>query len=325
MNFFLYSEGEFVGTSGKSMQTIFESIVRNENDHTNLLRNVMEQYPQVAASALPYLAGKCVSGADALEFRTQYFFQGSGGRMIPDLLVEGPEFRCIIEAKIDPRLQLTPAQQDGYKECFGSVAERHLCFLVPDGWEHSNSINGVQESLRSAGIVVHQCRWPELVEKISEAANSLNDRILTEAVRFWRWRFQLQSLSPKERDFLNNWSSEQYIAFRKLHKTIDDAKDLFASRGYETELEGSFTGSYSFYLKRGRLYLLSIGIWTPSGVPLSYGFHATKSIWLRPNPVPVSPISILEHNLWPLGPETWDSPEKIYASVKSFIDSQNYE
>ena len=107
------------------MQTIFEGVVRKENDHTNLLRNVMERHPQVAASALSYLIGRSVSGRRvhlAFEFRTQCSFFGPGGREVPDLLVEEHDFRCLIEAKIDPHgLQLTRAQHDGYKGCFESV------------------------------------------------------------------------------------------------------------------------------------------------------------------------------------------------------------
>lgn len=309
------------------MQSIFESVVRKENDHTNLLRNVMERHPQVAASTLSYLVGRSLSDAEAASFlfRTQCSFPGSDGREVPDLIVEGHNFRCLIEAKIDPGLDLTRAQQGGYRGCFESVGEQHLCFLVPDRWQHSESVDRVRTSLQSSGIAVHERRWRGLVEELTDAVKSLGDPILIEVISFWKWRFEIESMSLKEKEILNAWSSDQYIAFRKLHKTIDQAKDLFASRGYETEVETSFTESYGFYLKRGRSYLLWIGIWTPSAVPLSYGFHATKSIWLRPNPIPISPISILEHNLWSLGPETWDSPEKIYANVKSFIDSQNYE
>jgi hypothetical protein len=307
------------------MQTIFESVIRKENDHTNLLRNTMERHPQVAASTLSYLIGRDVTDAEAasFSFRTQSSFQGLGGREIPDLLVVGRDFRCLIEAKIDPGLYLTDAQQGGYKGCFESAGERYLCFLVPDRWQHSESVDRIKASLLSSGIIVYKRFWPELVEKLENTVKSLGDQILIEVISFWKWRFEIENMSPQEKEILNAWSSEQYVAFRKLHKTIDQAKSLFASRGYETELE-NLTDSYGFYLKRGRLYLLWIGIWTPSAVPLSFGFHATKSIWLRPNPIPVSPISILEHNLWRLGPETWDNPEKIYANVKSFVDSQNY-
>jgi hypothetical protein len=310
------------------MRTIFESVVRKENDHTNLLRNFMERHHQAAASTLSYLVGRSVSDAEAacFEFRTQRSFFGQGGREVPDLLVEGHDFRCLIEAKIDPGLQLTRAQQDGYKGCFESVGERHLCFLVPDSWKHPEIVERVRASLQSVGIAVHLRRWRELVEGLTDTVESLGDAILIEAISFWKWRFEVENMSLNEKEFLNAWSGEQYTAFRKLQKTIDQARDLFDARGgFETELETSYTDSYGFYLKRTRKYLLWIGIWTPSQVPLSYGFHATKSIWRRPNPIPVSPISIDEHNLWPLGPETWDNSEKIYASVKSFIDSQNYE
>jgi hypothetical protein len=276
------------------MQTIFESIVRKENDHTNLLRNVMERYPRVAASTLSYLIGRSFSEADAASFlfRTQCSFSGLDGREVPDLRVEGQDFRCLIEAKVDPGLHLTSAQQDGYRGFFESVGEKHLCFLVPDRWQHSESIDRVRASLQSSDIAVYERRWRGLVETLKDAAKAVGDPILSEVISFWKWRFEIESMSPKEKDSLNAWSSEQYLAFRKLQKTIDQAKDLFASRGYETELETSFTTSYGFYLKRGRLYLLWIGIWAPTSIPLTYGFHATKSIWLRPNPIPLSPISI---------------------------------
>jgi hypothetical protein len=310
------------------MRTIFESVVRKENDHTNLLCNFMGRHPQAAASALSYLIDRSVSDAEAtsFEFRTQCSFLGLNGREVPDLLVKGDDFRCLIEAKIDPGLQLTRAQLDGYKGCFESARERHLCFLVPDRWKHSKGVDQVRTSLKSAGIAVHLRHWRELVEGLTDTVESLGDAILIEAVSFWKWRFEVENMSLKEKEFLDAWSGEQYLAYRKLQKTIDQARDLFDAReDYETELETSYVDSYGFYLKRARKYLLWIGIWTPSQIPLSYGFHATKSIWRRPDPVPVSPISVLEHNLWPLGPETWDNPEKIYANVKSFIDSQNYD
>ena len=135
-------------------------------------------------------------------------------------------------------------------------------------------------------------------------------------------------MSLKEKEFLNAWSGEQYTAFRKLQKTIDQARGLFDEQGYETELEDVIHRLLRFSILKHVLARISsfIGIWTPSPVPLSaYSFHATKSNWWRPNPIPVSPISVLDHNLWPLGQETWDSPEKLYANVKFFIDSQNYE
>lgn len=287
----------------------------------------MDRNRQVAASALSYLIGVTVPDANAasFEFRTQCSFLGADGREIPDLLVLGQDFRCLIEAKINPGLGLTRAQEDGYKGCFESVGKQYLCFLVPDGWEHSKSVNRVRESHKSVGIEVYERSWRELAEKLTETVRSLGDPILIEAISFWKWKFGVEKMSLKEKELLNSWSGEQYLAFRKLQKTIDRARDLFDARGYETELETSYTESYGFYLKRDRKYLLWVGIWTPSPVPLSYGFHATKSIWRRPNPIPVSPISIQEHNLWPLGSETWDSPEKIFENVKSFLDSQNYE
>jgi hypothetical protein len=309
------------------MGTIFEGVVRKENDHTNLLRNVMEKNQLAAASALSYLLEKKVSDTDAesFEFRTQCSFLTASGREIPDLLVAGQDFRCIIEAKTDPELLLTSAQKNGYKACFESAGERHLCFLVPDRWKGLKDVEQVRTSLQSVDIFVHVRGWRGLAAELNDTARSLGDAILIEATDFWKWKFEGESMSPEEKEFLSAWSGKQYKALRKLQKSIDQARNLFDAQGYETELETSYTDSYGFYLKRARFYLLWVGIWTPSPVPLSYGYHATKSIWRRPNPIPVSPISVQSYNLWPLGPETWDSPEKIFETVKSFIDSHHYE
>jgi len=311
------------------MRTIFDSLVKKENDHTNLFRDVMERHPKAASSALTYLLGRDVSDieAAALDFRTQCSFVGPDGRAVPDLLVEGPRFRCLIEAKIDPELGLSDQQQNGYKACFNSLGEQHLCFLLPDGWKHSKSVAPIRESLSPAGIAVHECNWRRLIKKLDETSETLGDPILVEAVTFWKWRFEVQTMSSTERDFLNAWQGEQYSAFRKLEKSIDQTKKLFDTRDeYETEPETSYAVSYGFYVKRGRRYILWIGIWSESPTPLSYGFHPTRAVWLRPNPIPASPLGTKDgYRLWPLGPETWDDPERIYSSVKSFLEAQKYD
>lgn len=309
------------------MRTIFDSLVTKENDHTNLLRNVMGQHPQAAASILTFLVGRDVSVAEAaaLEFHTQHLFLGLDGREVPDLLVEGPNFRCLIEAKVDPDVPMTQAQASGYRGCFESVGERYLCFLAPEDWKHAKWAEQVEKSVKDV-IKVRLCTWRELIERLEETSETLNNPILDEAISFWKWRFEVLAMSSTEKEFLNAWSGEQYSAFRKLEKSIDQTKKLFDARGYETESETSFTESYGFYIKRGRSYQLWIGIWTESPSPLSYGFHPTGSRWLRPNPIPASPLETRDgYRLWPLDPETWDAPEKIFSSVKSFLDSQKYD
>ena len=73
------------------MSTIFDNVVTKENDHTQLLRNIMERDPMAAAAVLSYLINRDVSEVEAasLEFRTQCLFWGANGREIPDILVEG--------------------------------------------------------------------------------------------------------------------------------------------------------------------------------------------------------------------------------------------
>jgi hypothetical protein len=304
------------------MSTIFDNLVTKENDHTQLLRNIMERDPKTAAAVLSHLICRDVSEVEAasLEFRTQCSFSGVNGREIPDILVEGSGFRCLIEAKVDPTLELTDGQKAGYQACLKGDGELHLAFLVPSDWKHTASGEQVQ-TLVPATVRVHTSYWQELIGKLDEISASLTDNVLIEAIRFWKWRFQLEQMTTQERESLESWSAERYSAVRKLEKTISQAKGLFDARNFETELETSFTDSYGFYIKRAPKYLLWVGIWTAAQVPLSFGFHANSRRWLRPaNHLPV-PINVQNHLMWPLESETWDNPEKLYAKVKSFLDT----
>lgn len=304
------------------MSTIFDSVVTKENDHTHLLRNIMERHPKAAASALSYLLNRHVSEVEtaSLEFRTQYSFLGVNGREIPDIVVEGNGFRCLIEAKVDPALELTYAQKAGYLACLAGDGERHLSFLVPNDWKHTVSAKQVQ-TLVPAPVLVRISYWRELIRRLERVSESLTDDVLNEAISFWKWRFELNQMTPLEQDSLKSWSEEKYSAIRKLEKTITQAKGLFDARNFETELETSYTESYGFYIKRANRYLLWIGIWTKSPTPLSFGYHITSSRWLRPVNLSSTPIAAHSHHLWPLESETWDDPEKVYAKVKSFLDT----
>jgi hypothetical protein len=304
------------------MPTIFDSVVTKENDHTNLLRNILERHPKAAAVALSYLLGSKISEVEAatLTFSTQHSFLGPNGREIPDMLVEGPGFRCLIEAKVDPTLELTDGQKAGYRGCFPESGNCHLAFLVPGEWKHLSSVEKVRSALPKH-IAVRAAYWRGLVNELVIVSASLNDAILDEAINFWKWRFQLERMTPDERNSLNLWSEEKYSAMRKLEKTLTQAKGLFDARGYETELETSDTYSYGFYIKRNRQYLLWVGIWTKAPAPLSFGFHSTKSNWLRPKEIPFTSHTSNSHHLWPIGPETWDEPERLYETVELFLQS----
>lgn len=314
------------------MHTIFDSLVTKENDHTNLLRNVMRQLPEAAACILTCLVDRDVSEAEAgrFEFLTQYSFWNADGRAVPDLLIEGLDFRCLIEAKINPEIPMTQAQARGYKECFKSGKERYLCFLVPEDWKHSERIEQIKKDFEGE-IEVRLRSWREVIERLEKCSEAHENLVLTEVISFWKWRFGLLGMSDTETELLNEWSGdtlsrERFSAFRKLEKSINQAQNLFNKLGYETEAEHQFAQSYGFYIKRDRRYLLWLGIWTESPAPLSYGFHPTGVSWHRPNPVPTSPFATRDgYSLWPMDQESWCSPEKIVSTVKSFLDSQQYD
>ena len=306
------------------MPTIFDSVVTKENDHTNLLRNLMERNSKVAASILSCLMERPVSDSEAatFDYQTHQSFRGPDGREIPDILVTGNAVRCIIEAKVDPNLNLTPRQQSGYINCFPANGERHLSFVVPYDWKHGNDVEVVRSTLQGSGIRVSPLHyWREVIDALQTASKELKDEVLNEAVTFWKWRFEPVHMTSDERLSLQAWSASNYSAIRKLEKTIDQARELFAERGIETEPEISLIESHGFYIKRGGFYLLFVGIWTKAPFPLSFCYHLTKSNWLRPRTTPEMPVTVDNHYLWKLEPESWDNPENIYTAVSSVVDS----
>jgi len=300
------------------MTTLFDNVVTKENDHTQLLRNIMERHPKAAAAVLSYLIGRDVSEIEAasLEFRTQCSFPGVNGREIPDILVEGNSFRCIIEAKIQPTLELTDGQKAGYQACLTGDGERHLCFLVPSDWKHAALV----PTLVSASVSVRTSYWRELIGRLDKVSEALADDVLSEAISFREGRFQVEHMTPQEQESLKSWSGEKYNAIRKLEKTVDQAKKLFDAHDFETELEANFTEGYGFYIKRGRLYLLWVGIWAKLPMPLAFGFDAASPKWLRPANIPAASITAHGHLMWSLDSETWDAPERVYEAVRSFLD-----
>ena len=307
------------------MSSLFDGVVRTENDHTRLLRNIMERYPKAAAAILHSLLKQNISEDEAasLEFRAQYSVSGDEGREIPDILIQGDGFRCLIEAKIDPWLDLTEAQKRGYQACLNGNWEQHLVFLVPTGWKYSESASAVSSSL-SADVKVQILHWRELIEIIEPVSESLSDGVLAEAIKFWKRWFGMERLTPEERELLKSWHKEEFSAFRKLEQTVNKAKGLLSAGGFETETETNFRESYGFYVKRAKAYLLYVGIWTKAPAPLSISIRKASSIWLKPTSLhseAVASPKAPDHLFWALEPETWDDPEKVSAKVKSFLEA----
>jgi hypothetical protein len=305
------------------MATIFDSVVTKENDHTNLLRNLMDRDAKAAALVLSFLTQRYISETEAAKYsyRTQQAFAGPDGREIPDIVVDGEGIRCLIEAKIDPELGLTPNQLDGYSRCFLPDRENYLCFLVPIDWKHYQDAKEVEASLESKNIRVSLHHWPALISEIDqEPPDGPNGELLKEIVSFWKWRFEICPMDQNERDFIKTWSGEKYRAVRKLEKTVDQAKKLFDARRSKTELETDVT-TYGFYIKRDSSYLLWVGIWDLAPGPLSYGYHIDKPDWIRPKSLPPSAVTASKYHLWGLGPETWDDPELVYSNVELFLSA----
>jgi len=285
----------------------------------------MERHPKMSSVVLNCLFDLTISEVEAadLQFDTQVSFSGVSGREIPDIVIAGDNLHCLIEAKIDPTLELTVRQQEGYQACFKDGSNNRLSFLVPRRWKHSDKVAQAKAALEHRGVQVSLTCWEDLVKKLGEAAEPLGDALINEAIAFWKWRFKMQDMNDAEKQSLLPWPKETYLAIRKLEKTISQAKGLFDVHGFETEPETSDIEGYGFYIKHSNLYVLWIGIWTDSETPLSFGFHRKKRIWLKPTTFPTPVNTLPDYYLWPLEPETWNNPQLIFEKVTSFLDSTN--
>ena len=304
------------------MGTVFDRLVTKENDHTTLLRNLMDRHPKLAAAILSSIVGRPVEDSEAATFHyyTQQLYISPDGREIPDVVIAGNNFHCIIEVKIDPNLDLTEGQRRGYTNCFLDQAIQSLTFLVPNDWKYADSIEEVRVKHSPRTTVTLLC-WERLIAIAQDVSKMHPDAILSDAVEFWKWRFQSIRMTEEERQSLQEWSRSRYIAIRKLQKTIDQTKKLFDARDFETNSWLADTDEYGFFIKRGGKYLLWIGIWAKATAPMCFGYSAGKSTWLKPTFQPEHPIDGeggFYH--WLLESDHWDDPEKICSRVSSFME-----
>ncbi len=307
------------------MDSIFETIVRHENDHTNLLRNILDRYPVVAAVILDHLLGVRESAWDVstYEYRTQSSFDSDDGRAIPDIRIEGDRFRCLIEVKVSPTVPFTKAQLEEYANCFEPEWENHLCYLVPR--EHREFQRHVTKDYEGTnGTKIHYRDWSTLMDTFSDELKARPQGVLLEAEAFWKRTFSVVTMTEAHMSFLSNWNGESYIAMRNLEHTIDQARKLFDVSEIETEAEMANVREYGFYLKNGKRYEMWIGIWADLDAPLLFGFHQKSTSWRRPSLRPTPDLTFKDYDLWRLGAETWGNPTKLFEAVTSFRDGLVY-
>jgi len=313
------------------VESIFEAIVRHENDHTNLLRNILDRYPKSASVILNYLLGANESPWDVskYEYTTQSHFYGDDGRSIPDIQIAGPNFRCLIEVKVSVSVPFTKAQLDGYASCFQSGMENHLCYLVPS--ERRDYQNAPRDRVGANGTKVHYRDWTGLVRLLLDELRLRPDAILLEAATFWEQMFTVVKMTETNMTFLSEWNGNDYIAMRSLERTVDQARKLFDISEFETEQESIKVGEYGFYLKRAKRYELWAGIWvdpdSPSDLdsPLWFGIRQMGTGWRQPHPRPQPDLAYKKYDLWRLGPETWGNPVKLFETISAFRSTLVYK
>jgi hypothetical protein len=298
------------------MASIFAGLVNSENDYTKLLLNLLGRHPRVAASVLSCLLGRDVSDIEAamFDFHAQHSFLGSNGREIPDLLIEGRRLRCVVEVKIDSGLDLTEAQKGGYQACMLADGENHLCFLVPDDWKYAERVLEARQHLPPT-VLVRKVSWLDVIKSL----HNIEDDLVNEVILFLKESFDVEHLTSEERNSLIPWSAAKYLAIRKLEKTVDQARKIFAARGRGTEAETWSKEAYGFYVKRDGSYLVWVGIWAKCPTPLCFGYKSKSPAWLEPESSPPAAFTTDAHSLWPLEETLWDDPEQIFQTVDDFL------
>jgi hypothetical protein len=263
------------------MDSIFEGIVKDENDHTRLLANLAERHPIIKAHLLERFSNGKVSNSNYLNLAidTQWIHTDENlTRMIPDIRIKGNGFTCLLEAKIQNSLTLNSTQRSLYHSCLEGDDEKYFCVLVRSIAKYEHEFPSMREFAAEKGIHLHALSWADLLSSLEKFVEQLNDEIASEVVSFLKRRFEVVTWSEEERKKIEEeWSVESFLAIRKLEKVIEQTKAVAEAKGYKTEGEYSAPESHGFYIMSNRKYSIWIGTWSEAKVPVSLAISPKDS------------------------------------------------
>jgi hypothetical protein len=282
-------------------ESIFHKIVRDENDYTQLLCNLMTRVDEFRCQVLNlFLPMELAVKVPANVIQTQINIRDKSCLGRPDVEILWDEIRIFVEVKIHAWTGITENQDvtalakkefDGYLGSLSRSPEksRWLVYLVPQRWNYCAVINRSRADetgiLSAANIRIETIFWEDVLKLLEDDKRFLDNPLLQEFAALLFAHLELIRFKVEEADML--FSKDFAIGYRSIRKTerlIDQVRAMMEEKFADlvidsTDKKGRFQ-EYGLYTKtKHGQDLLWVGVWPDFSeqhpYPISIGvYHA---------------------------------------------------
>jgi hypothetical protein len=235
--------------------SIFDGVVRHENEHSRLLCNLLNR-SRAFRCLVYYFLADVELGEDDFVANPQVDFLEEGRPDIEICFRENPSKSFFVETKTERDCTLTPPQKAGY----GSHDK--LRYIVPAGWKHASHVQNV------SGIRL----WNKLVSLIEQDAELQDDPLFREYRLLIDRKFPSIRLRHEEVQLIERSENIAVLISlaRKMHRAIDALYEHFNGSSIDANkltivFDKSSDDQYGFDIKAADRKLLWVGMWSGEG------------------------------------------------------------
>jgi hypothetical protein len=254
--------------------SIFDGVVKTENQYTRLLYNLLLRDSVFRASFLLFLTERSETstvGIDEIKEQTRL----RPNRGVADLLIQTKDLAVIVEIKTEAARGLTGKQllidgpdddPESYVSYLASKAKEgfdaQLIFLIPPDWKLRSDVESVikefKDEGRTRGVVVKQLTWLGLSRFLTDGPSVVEMSLLREFRNLLSTRFTPVHLLHMELEMLADGHFTLITAV-KLYKIVTDVRSLAKKAGLPVTPIESAESYFGFTLKREQSGLLWFG------------------------------------------------------------------
>ncbi|MGH9688217.1 MAG: hypothetical protein ACRD5K_14125 [Candidatus Acidiferrales bacterium] len=273
-------------------ESIFHKLVSDENEFTQLLRNLLVRSDEFRRRVLSlFLGEEKASQVPPNKIETQVLLRKFGR---PDIRIDARGLCLLLEVKVDARCGLTGYQKPltaegkpgGYagfllKEC--PAEERLLAFLAPDQWYRRGEGKDIERQLaqleQQFAIKTGTVTWEKLLH--STAGISPRDEFVEEFRALLNERFGPITFSSEETLLLKEDFVVAYRTARKVERLVDKISTRAAGYKSESSTDNDLYGVH--FRNADNKQVLWFGIWPKfseghRAYPLCFG---TQYMWMQ--------------------------------------------
>lgn len=224
---------------------IFNNVVRNEVQFTELFRNLCE-YKLFRKIVTDWMYEKLVNPKNidrqkldfnADEVETQFSIDGSSGdiengRSRPDLLINNGIGTILMEFKVTPYCELTPNQPEKYFTWLEKLANQEyklLLFIVPRLYKNQSFIeNWFEKKNKDKKVLWKILHWEDLSTRIRESGLCEINSLFQQFVDLCEEWFPNKTISLSEKNLENLKDKTIGAAIQEAHKMVDAVRESLA-------------------------------------------------------------------------------------------------